>query len=189
MSLNGCNERCAEGVHHLSECDVWLTYQRFNHLGCHQQRQWVLDYLHNNTSKADLETIFFVCGKHVCVAVWLSVLSLSKSRFYEVRQSFLDGALFVERLASPTTHQRKSCEAIAWMQHYFDQVGDHMPDRMAIHLPSFLTNAAVHLRMKEELESSGRHVNSQSHFYNLWSSEFPHVSIPKVCVAVIANSL
>lgn len=56
-----------------------------------------------------------------------------------------------------------------------------MPDRMAVHLPSFLTNAAVHLRMKEELEGSGRHVISQSHFYNLWSSEFPHVSIPKVC--------
>lgn len=125
MSVNGCNERCAAIFHHLSESDVWLTSQRFSHLGCYQQRQWVLDYLHNNTSKADRETFFFVCGKNVCLPIWLSVLDLSKSRFYEIRQSFLDGALFVERLTSPTTHQPKSCEAIAWMRHYFSQVGDY----------------------------------------------------------------
>jgi hypothetical protein len=181
LSVNGCNEKCATSVHHLSESDVWLTNQRFSHLSCFQQRQWVLDYLHSNTSKADRETFFFMCGKNVCLPIWLSVLDLSKSRFYEVRQSFLNGALFVERLTSPITHRPKSCEAIAWMDHYFSQVGDCMPDRMAVHLPSFLTNAAVHLRLKEELEASGRPVISQSHFYNIWSTEFPHVSIPKVC--------
>ena len=144
MSLDGCNERCAANDHHLTESDVWLTYQRFSFLGCYQQRQWVLDYLHNNTSKSDWETFYFVCGKNVCLPIWLSVLDLSKSRFYEVRQSFLAGALIVERLTSPTMHQSKSCEAIAWIQHYFNQVGDCMPDRMAVHLPSFLTNALVY---------------------------------------------
>ena len=109
------------------------------------------------------------------------MLDLSKSRYYEIRRSFLEGAVFVERLTSPSTHQPKSCEAIAWMQNYFSQVGDCMPDCMAVHLPSFLTNALVYSRMKEELEASGRQVISQSHFYNLWSKEFPHVSIPKVC--------
>lgn len=125
-----------------------------------------------------------MCGKNVCLPIWLSVLDLSKSRYYEVRQSFLQGALFVERLSSPTAHQRKSFEAIAWMQQYFSQVGDCMPDRMAIHLPSFLTNASVYSRMKEELEASGQQVISQSHFYSLWSTEFPHVSIPKVTQAI-----
>lgn len=182
MSVNGCNERCASTIHHLTESDIWLTYQRFSHLSSYQQRQWVLDCLHNNTSKSDSETFFFVCGKNVCLPVWLSVLDLSKSRFYDVRRSFLEGSFFVERLTSPTVHQPKSCEAIAWMQNYFSQVGDCMPDRMAVHLPSFLTNALVYSRMKDELEASGRQVISQSHFYNLWSSEFPHVSIPKVFV-------
>jgi hypothetical protein len=128
-----------------------------------------------------METSFSVCGKNVCLPIWLSVLDLSRSRFYEVRQSFLQGALFIERISSPTAHQCKSFEAIAWMQQYFTQIGDSMPDRMALHLPSFLTNANVYSRMKEELEASGRQVISQSHFYNLWSVEFPHVSIPKVC--------
>ena len=140
----------------------------------------MLDYLHSNTSKTERETSYFVCGKNVCLTIWLSVLDLSKSRFYEVRQSFLQGALFVERLSSPTAHQRKSFEALAWMRHYFSQVGDCMPDRMALHLPCFLTNATVYARMREELEGSGQQVISQSHFYSLWSTEFPHVSIPKV---------
>lgn len=181
-SVNGCKDKCAANVHRLSESDVWLTYQRFNHLSCYQQRQWVLDHLHNNTAKSERETLFFVCGKSVCMTIWLLVLDLSKSRFYEVRQCYLEGALFVERLTSPTTHRPKSCEAIAWMHNYFGQIGDSMPDRMAVHLPSFLTNAAVYMRMKEELEGSSRHVISQSQFYSLWSSEFSHVSIPKVCV-------
>lgn len=66
------------------------------------------------------------------------------------------------------------------MQNYFNQVDDFLPDRMAIHLPSFLINALVYSRMKEELEATGRQVVCQSHFYNLWTTEFPRVSIPKV---------
>lgn len=69
VSLNGCNERCAGCTHHLSESDIWLTHQRFSYLGSYQQRQWVLDYLHSNTSKSDMESFFFVCGKSVCIIV------------------------------------------------------------------------------------------------------------------------
>ena len=58
----------------------------------------------------------------------------------------------------------------------------HMPDRMAVHLPSFLTHGMVYGRMREELEQIGEGVISSSHFYNLWASEFPYVSIPKVHV-------
>lgn len=57
-----------------------------------------------------------------------------------------------------------------------------VPDHVAVHLPSFLTNILVYTRMKEDLECSGRQVICQSHFYNLWAAEFPHVSIPKVAM-------
>lgn len=55
-----------------------------------------------------------------------------------------------------------------------------MPDRMAVHLPSYLTNVLVYIRMKEELEGRGEEVISQAHFYSLWKDEFSHVTIPKV---------
>lgn len=183
--MKGCGDECATKVHHLNETDIYIPHQRFSHLGNFQQRQWVLDYLHSNTSKETKETIFVILGKAVCLPVWLSVLGLKKSHYYEVRKEFLTGVLFLERLSSATMHRAKSYKAIAWMQLYFDQVGDQIPDRMAIHLLSFLTHGMVYSRMREELEQSGEEVISQSHFYQLWSSEFPHVSVPKVCLYLI----
>ena len=181
MSISDCQEKCASSLHLLNETDVWITHQRFKHLGHLNQRKWVLDYLHTNTCRDTNEITFCLCGKTVCLRVWLAVLGLSKSRFYEIRKAYLDGSLSIEKVSNPILRRSKTYEAISWMRHYFEQVGDHMPDRMAIHLPSFLTNSAVYDRMKEEFEADGHPVISQSHFFNLRRTEFPHVSIPKVC--------
>ena len=135
----------------------------------------------NTPSEDKHQTMLYIRGKTVCLPVWLAILGLKQSRYYEVQREFLGGAFFISKLTSPKSHQSKSCEAIAWLHNYFNQVGDHMPDRMAIHLPSFLTTIDIYTRMKEELHASGRPVVCQSHFYNLWSSHFSHVSIPKVC--------
>ena len=48
----------------------------------------------------------------------------------------------------------KSCRAIACMQHYFQQTGDQMPNRMAIHLSSFLNATLIY----KELEEGGEEV-------------------------------
>ena len=173
-----------QSQHHLSLTDIWTARQRFDHLGAFQQRQWVLNYLHSNCSKETKEVVFLLSGKSVCFPVWLAALGLSKSRYYEVRKEFASGILFIERVTSPKSRLPKSYDAVAWMRRYFNQVGDHMPDRMAIHLPSFLTNALVYSRMKEELEAKNQTVISVSHFYNLWTTEFPHVSIPKVPISI-----
>lgn len=177
FAIDGCNKECAVKTHHLSLCDVWSTHQRFHILGRTQQRQWVLDYLFTNTSN---ETRFVIAGKDVCLAVWLEVLGLSRTRYYEVRKAYADGVVSFQRFSNTSVLRPKSCKAIAWMQHYFHQVGDQMPDRMAIHLPSFLTNALVYSRMIDELEIRGDEVISKSQFYNLWTLHFPHVTIPKV---------
>ena len=157
-----------------------VARQRFHHLGAFQQRQWALDYIHCNTNSTTKETTFFIASRPVCQTVWLAALGLSKSRFYEVKKAYRAGILFFERVWSPKTRQGKSNDAVAWMRLYFDQIGDHMPDRLAIHLPSFLTQSAVYSRMKEDFEMRSQPVISSSHFYGLWSSEFSHVTIPKV---------
>lgn len=58
-----------------------------------------IDYLHNKT---EIET---------CVGKMFAY-KFGFQCFYEVRQSFLHGAVFIERHTSPTIHQHKSCEAI-----------------------------------------------------------------------------
>lgn len=60
-------------------------------------------------------------------------------------------------------------------------MGDQMPDRGVIHLPSSLTKVQVYQKMHTEMKSRGKeHVVSQSQFFNLWKEEFGNVSIPKV---------
>lgn len=157
-----------------------MARQRFQHLDALHQRQWVLDYLHTNTSRTTNETIFFLASKPVCQTLWLHALGLSKTRFYEVKKSYNAGVLFFERVISPNGRREKSNSAVAWMRLYFEQIGDRMPDRLAIHLPSFLTQSAVYMRMKEDFKTTNQPVVSNSQFHHLWTTEFPHVSIPKV---------
>lgn len=112
--------------------------------------------------------------------VWLKVLGLSRSRYYEVTKTYTDGVVLFQQFNNISALRPKSCKAIAWMHHYFQQIGDQMPDRMAIHLPSLLTNTLIYSRMVEDMAAHGDEAISKSQFYNLWILEFPHVTIPKV---------
>ncbi len=176
LEVSGCeSKQCVSAKHHLTITDVWTARQRFDHLGQFQQRQWVLDNFHTN------DTNFYIAGKAVCKPVWLATLGLSRSRFHEIKKSYNDGVLFFEQIKSPKSRMEKSHESVAWMKQFFDKVGDKMPDRLAIHLPSFMTQTSVYSRMKEDLLTQNLPVISSSHFYNLWAADFPHVTIPKVC--------
>ena len=62
-----------------------------------------------------------------------------------------------------------------------------MPDRMAVHLPSFLNNTLVYNRMKEEFKERREEFVCKSQFLRLWNEEFPQVSIPKVDKVMINN--
>ena len=65
------------------------------------------------------------------------------------------------------------------VQMYPYRVGDHMPDKIAIHLPSMLSRKSVYERMKQERAECASLV-SQSQFYALWSQNYPRVTIPAV---------
>lgn len=175
LDISGCESKaCASTTHHLTIVDVWTARQRFDHLGHFQQRQWVLDYFHTNG------TNFYIAGKPVCKAVWLATLGLSRSRFHDVKKSYNDGVLFFEQIKSPKSRMEKSLDSVAWMRQFFHKVGDKMPDRLAIHLPSFMTQTSVYSRMREDLSTQNLPVISSSHFYNLWAADFRNVTIPKV---------
>ena len=88
-----------------------------------------------------------------------------------------------------TVLQRTS-EAIAWMEHYFSLVGDHMPHRMGIHLPSSLTKTAIYQRLVSDMKARDRpSVVSQAQFFKLWEDHYSNVTIPKVYLQHIARSM
>ena len=61
------------------------------------------------------------------------------------------------------------------------RLGDYLPDKLAIHLPSSMTVKGIFDRMCEELITTTSLV-SQAQFYNLWKEYYPHVTIPTVSV-------
>lgn len=77
----------------------------------------------------------------------------------------------------------RSEEAITWMEQYFNLIGDHMPDKNQIHLPSWETQKSIYSRYVDDMADQGietDEVVALSSFYRIWSTRFSHVCIPEV---------
>lgn len=84
----------------------------------------------------------------------------------------------------------KHGNAKAWMEHFFNKIGDKMPHVEQIHLPSFLSKQAVYKYMVDDFTSDGltkSKILCQSNFYALWKDEFSHCVIPKVLIAIVLH--
>lgn len=195
METYGCQENCISTVHGQTEYDVLLAHSGFASKTTVEQRRWIFDYLathcpNDDSGRKDVKnTTFLVCAKSVCLTAWLAVLSISSSRFYEIRKEFVNGQT-EPTPKRPRSMSVKSQQAIAWMSSYFKQVGDKRPDKDGIYLPTCLTEKAIHSRMIQELY---REEESQavclSQFNRLFRTNFPNVTIPKVgnCIHAIDN--
>ena len=188
MNADGCNQNCTRTVHGLSEYDVLMAHSSFASKTVVEQRKWIFDYLathcpNDSGGQKDVKNItFVVSGKRVCLSAWMAVLSISSSRFYDIRKEFVDGQ------AEPTPKRSrsmsvKSQQAIAWMSSYFERVGDKRPDKDGIYLPTCLTEKAIHSQMIEELyKGKTAEAVCCSQFNRLFKTNFPNVTIPKVHV-------
>ena len=114
--------------------------------------------------------------------LWLEILSVSTSRFYRLRQDFLQFG----GITSATKRQRslssKTLEAITWMEQYFQRVRDKRPDKAdSIYLPTCLTEKKLFEIYVDDVYNGDLSSSiSRSQFNNLFRKEFKHVSIPKV---------
>lgn len=182
MDLNGCQPRCATAVHGMCEYDILLAHSMFVSKEVSEQRMWLADYFAthcpNINGEKDYKNMqYLLCGKVVCQNLWLAALSVSTSRFYDVRRNFLNG---VPGRKEKQTKQLapKSMKTIEWMRSYFDRVGDKRPDKDGIYLPTCLTERLIYSLMIKEVPESA--VVCFSQFNKLYRKHFPHVSIPKV---------
>ena len=131
VNLNGCKEKCATTQHGLTEYDILSDHCGFDGKTQPEQNNWISQYFgtHCPSSSSDgskdiKNTLYIVRGKPVCLKVWLAVLSLSASRFYRLRQLFVEfgdtsNAVQLKRRRSLST---KTKDALAWMEHYFNKV-------------------------------------------------------------------
>ena len=191
MQLQGCQSRCASQVHGISEYDVLVAHSAFVSKTAADKRAWLLEYFANNCPNTpdggkDIKHMqFIVCGKTVCQAVWQAVLSLSNSRFYDLRKDFLDGER-ADRTVRVRSLSSKSLEAVAWMKSYFDRVGDKRPDKDGIYLPTCLSEKTMYNMMVADNATRESPV-CFSQFNKLYRNHFPNVTIPKVSYTVLLH--
>lgn len=180
MQLQGCQSRCASQAHGLSEYDVLVVHSAFVSKTPADKRAWVLEYFDNSCPNTpdggkDIKQMqFILCGQ----AVWQAVLSLTTSRFYDLRKGFLDGER-AEKYVRVRSLSSKSLEAVAWMRSYFDRVGDKLLDKDGIYLPTFLSEKSIYNIMVANHATRESPV-CFSQFNKLYRNHFPNVTISKV---------
>ncbi|XP_065906896.1 uncharacterized protein [Dysidea avara] len=190
LNFNGCKEKCALKEHELTEYDALSYHCAFDSKTSVDQNEWLIQYfathcpLTTDGLKDIKNIVYIVKGKIVCFKLWLEVLSVSMSRFYRLRRQFVEfgdttNAVKQQRRRSLSP---KTLEALTWMEHYFNKIGDKRPDKDAILLPTCLTEKRIHEILLDQLyhgdESKGICL---SQFNKLYRQEFKNVSIPKQC--------
>ena len=181
-----CSQQCLQN---LTANEVLKLYTQFKVLNAVQQRQWLVDKLNENTccntSSQKDETTYIVTGKAVCKTAWCQVLQISPKRVSLAMKVVKEGQISSLEHGNkgkkrPTL---KTEDARAWMEKYFNMLGDHMPHIDQIHLPSWDSQKFVYQRYKDDMLLQGyrsEEVISLRTFYRLWTDEFPKVVIPEV---------
>ena len=117
--MKGCSEGCATSIHSLLTEEILFFHGNFSARALHQQNQWLLEYLNSNSSRDEMMFSFVVCGKIVCLPLWLAILGVSQRRFYRLRAEFLAGKVSLEKPQSLQKLSKTSNAAIGWMENYF----------------------------------------------------------------------
>lgn len=95
-------------------------------------------------------------GKEVCKEIFCQVYSLSPKRLYRVRKAVSQGQVNAQH----GNKGRKKVstrvnEAKTWMERYFNLIGDKMPDKNQIHLPSWDKQIDIYQRFKDDMQKMG----------------------------------
>ena len=176
-----CNRKMTTCFKLLSQADIEKARERFY---CNktevQQTQHILDYMKQH-SRGNKSILYSISGHEVCEVCFRLVHGVRHNRFAAIKCRFLNGVVMAE-------HGRygKSCltdstiRVISWLRTFIQKIGDRMPTKDEIHLPSCLTRADVYALAVDDLSQGGLHCCKLSTFYDVWKSHFPNVKIPKV---------
>ena len=193
VNFNGCKEKCALKEHELTEYDILSYHCAFDSKTSSDQNDWLIQYfsthcpLTKDGSKDVKNIVYIVNGKKVCFKLWLEIVSISLSRCYRLRRVFVEygdttNAVKQKRRRSLSP---KTLEALTWMEHYFNKIGDKRPDKNAILLPTCLTEKRIHEILLDQLYHGDQSKGiCLSQFNKLYRQEFKNVTIPKVCLFV-----
>jgi hypothetical protein len=160
------------------------------------QQRFVLDAIAVTVSKESIKEnnisqhYLTLGGKQVCIAVFTRILGISRKRFNKVKELYSQGVMSATTRCYDRRKSTKYSTAVAWMNRYFDRIGDKMPHVEQIHLPHFLSKKTVYELMVQQLQDEDicqEDIVSSSHFYNIWKAKFHNCVIPKVSLIAYSH--
>ena len=180
MSKSCCSRRRVTCFKTLSQKSIENTQQHFYGLSETAQTQKVLNYMKEH-GRVDGTVLYNVGGEEVCEAGFLMVYGLRYNRFKTIKSKYSSGVVIAEHgNLGRGQYSVASIRAMSWLRMFISKVGDSMPMKEEIHLPSCLTKSDVYALAADDLSQGSLECCGVSSFYNLWKAEFPNVKIPQV---------
>lgn len=183
-----CDKAC---LRHLTATDVITCRTDILELNQNERKKYLFAKLRDNTNNqtGKMEAKFFIAGKEVCSNAWSKIYSVSKRTLSRITK---DISLGENQIAHGNQGKKrlntKKESVAAWMERYFNLIGDKMPDSNQIHLPSWETQKDIHARYCQDMERRGierEEIAGISIFYKIWTEQFSNVLIPEVCILAI----
>lgn len=176
-----CDRKQISCFKYLSQADIEKVREEFYSLSTEVlQTQFLITFMRNH-SKADKSILYTVAGHVVCEVCFRMVYGIRYNRFAAVKKKFLEGVVLAEHGLLGIRHGACArIRLIAWLRTFIEKVGDKLPMRDEIHLPSCMTKSDVYALACDDLTQGGLECSKMSTFYDVWKSEFPNVKIPKV---------
>lgn len=177
---NCCDENCLGKV---SVADVIYAREGFYEKSEVDQNQHVLTYMHQHRKRESSSTdcVYVIGGAVVCENAWRLVMGIKRTRFQSLKKKVTSGVVLIEHGRKGMCYTSAASTNISsWMSSFFKKVGDRMPMKEMIHLPSCLSKQDVYSIACDDLEGNGLATCGRSTFFQLWKSQYSHVVIPKV---------
>ena len=183
-----CDKEC---FRHLTANDIITARTDFVQLTKPEQKQYLFTKLRENSSESSgkIETKYFLAGKEICCISWTKIYSISVRTLTRMLKDISFGEKHVAHKNQGKKRVNTKKELlVAWMERYFNLIGDKMPDTKQIHLPSWETRKDIHTRYCQDMQLRGieqEEISGSSTFYKVWTEQFTHVVIPEVCNFII----
>ena len=178
-----CNRKIITCFEQLSQADIENTRWKFySYASETEQTQHIIDYMMQH-SRGDKKVTYTIAGQQVCETAYRLAYGIRKTRFFSMRAKFNDGVVVVEHgLYKKSCFTDSTIRAVSWLRTFIAKVGDGLPTKNEVHLPSCLTKSDVYSLACDDLSQGGLEPCKLSTFYEIWRANFTNVKIPKVCM-------
>lgn len=128
-------------------------------------------------------TKFYITGKEICGTAWAQIYDISSRTLSRMLKQLTDKEDDTRGNLGKRRVNTKAESVSAWMGAYFKLIGDRMPDKNQVHLPSWETQKDIYSRYLKDMKERGmseEEIAGISMLYKIWTEQFSNVVIPQV---------